>query len=317
MLECAILPRRVHFGKGAGPVMSKLQLSLHPLLASESVLAILAPSQIDALPLVKSTMGAVFPNLSVVCPRDLAHLGDVVKRSAKTHAIVLTVGGDGTFNRVLNAADLERQALGLVPGGSGNDLARTLGFPRRLQQAIARLHALSLRPTDYGVVNGIRYHNSAGFGLDSATLRLRMRGGLPKRNYTLAFLMALAALRCPAAELTYDGASLSGRFFWVLAMNGQFIGGGTRIAPQAALDDGLLDMVLVKQTGKLNLLLHLPQALKGAHLHLSMVEAGSVARLACSLAEPIDYLAIDGELYPCGGRDVVIEVRPGGMRMLR
>ncbi len=176
-------------------------LEPHPTLAGERVLAVLSPRSIDRLPLCKRLLGAVFPRLDVISPRSLEHLRDVVQHSAATHALVLAVGGDGTLHQVLNALDLERQVLGIVPSGTGNDFVRTLNLPTGFTQAIAGLHALTLQPTDYGVINGMRYHNSAGFGLDSATLRLREeRRNWLTRNYNMAFLMALAGLECPHAD---------------------------------------------------------------------------------------------------------------------
>lgn len=296
----------------------QIKLTPHPTLADERVLAILSPSNVTRLPMLRTSIGAVFPHLDAIAPRDLDHLREVVQRSAGTHRIVLAVGGDGTLHHVLNSADVAGQILGIVPAGTGNDFASAIGMPSQLDAAIAHLTQLKPVATDYGVINGVRYHNSAGFGLDAATLRLReTRKNMLTRNYNLAFLMALAGLRCPRLQIKYDGGEAEGRYFWVLAMNTRQIGGGTKIAPHADIADGLLDMVLVRETSKLNLIRHMPATLQGKHTNLPMICYEQVQTVSCVAAAPVDYLAVDGELRFCGEREISFAVRPGGMQFLR
>lgn len=294
------------------------KLTPHPTLAGERVLAILSPRNLERLPLLRTGIGAVFPQLDVIGPRDLSHLREVVQRSAGTHRIVLAVGGDGTLHQVLNAADVTRQILGIVPAGTGNDFARAAGIPVQLDEAIARLAQLTPQATDYGVINGVRYHNSAGFGLDAATLRLReTRKSMLTRNYNLAFLMALAGLHCPKLKINYDGTPAAGSYFWVLVMNTQQIGGGTRIAPKAEIADGRLDMVLVHETAKLNLVRQMPATLRGQHTGLPFITYAQVQAVTCVADAPVDYLAVDGELHFCGEREISFAVRAGAMQFLR
>lgn len=295
-----------------------MELAPHPSLAGERVLAILSPRSIDRLPQCKRLLGAVFPRLDIISPTSLEHLRQAVQHSAATHRLVLAVGGDGTLHQVLNALDPQRQALGIVPTGTGNDFVRTLNIPAGFTRYISKMQQLRLQPTDFGLVNGIRYHNSAGFGLDSATLRLRQeRANLLTRNYNIAFLMALARLTCPPMTVSFNGASESGRFYWALAMNTPFIGGGTPIAPRACTSDGLLDMVLIRQTYKLNLLRHMPATLQGHHTELPMTVYQQVRSVTCATETPIDFLAVDGELHLCGERNVSFEICPAGMQFLR
>lgn len=289
----------------------------HPMLAEERALAVLAPASLQHLPLLKRDLSQVFPRLNVIAPRDIQHLHQVVKRSRRTHRVLLAVGGDGTFHQVLQSADVAAQVLGLLPSGSGNDLARSLNFPRGLRRSIAHLLTLTPRPIDFGTACGIRFHTCAGFGLDSASLRLRQsRLGLLRRNYIAAYLLALVRLTCPALEITYDDQQLAGRFYWVLAMNAPFIGGGIRIAPQAKLNDGLLDMVLVKQTSKLNMLCLTPRAIRGKHLSRPEVVFAQISAMSCVSETALDYLAVDGELHYVGERKVNFTVHPGGMALL-
>ena len=100
-------------------------------------------------------------------------------------------------------------------------------------------------------------------------------------------------------------------------MNTPTIGGGTRIAPKARIDDGLLEVLLVRETGKLNLIRHMPAALRGEHLGLPFLHYRQAQRIECRLEQRLDYLAIDGELRYSGEAAVTFEIRPGAMSFLR
>ena len=290
----------------------------HPELADERVLAILSPANLINLEFFRQHLGRVFPRLDIICPREREHLQQVVENAAPTHRLVLAVGGDGTLHQVLQRLDTGAQALGVLPAGTGNDVARSIDFPRRLAARIGRLADLQLQPTDFGTVNGRRFINSAGFGIDSEVLRVMRQGrGMVAQNYNLAFITTLLRLGAVQADVTCDGEQLDGRFFWMLGMNTPYIGGGTRIAPRALLDDGFIDMVLVRETGRFNLLRFLPAAVRGSHLNLDPVVYRQARRMTIRTEQPVDYVAIDGELEFCGKRTVTIEARPRELMFLR
>jgi diacylglycerol kinase (ATP) len=290
----------------------------HPQLAGERVIALLSAANVIRLEELKRLLGQVFPLLDIIAPRDLTHLGEIVRRSHSTHRVLLSVGGDGMLHHVLQNIDVARQILGLVPAGTGNDVAREIGYPKPLRAAIAHLGSLQARPTDFGKVNEYRFINSAGFGLDSETLRVRNNSrGLLHRNYLAAYVYVLARLRAFACQITIDGDRLDGRWYWVLAMNTPFIGGGTRIAPRAVMDDGLLDVMLIKDTAKLDLLRHMPATIKGQHLGLDIVVYRQARELICQTEKPLNMLAVDGEQCICAGRDVRIQVQAGQLSFLR
>jgi diacylglycerol kinase (ATP) len=228
------------------------------------------------------------------------------------------VGGDGMLHNVLQSIDPATQVLGIVPAGTGNDVARSLGYPKQLSAAIEHLSSLTPQPTDYGKINEYRFINSAGFGLDSETLRVRNASrGFLNRNYLAAYVYVLARLKPFACRLTIDGEVLDGRWYWVLAMNTPFIGGGTRIAPRAVIADGLLDAMLIKDTPKLNLLRHLPATVKGRHLELAIVVYRQAREIICVTEKPLDTLAVDGEERLCAGKEVKISVQAGKLSLLR
>jgi diacylglycerol kinase (ATP) len=297
----------------------------HPELADERVLAVLSPGALTQYELLKHWLPEVFPRVQLIAPRDLLHLHELVRRSAATHRLVLACGGDGTLHHCLAALDLEQQVLGILPCGSGNDFASCLGFPRGMRQAIGHLSGLGVRATDIGLANGSRYINSAGFGIDTETLKLRRRSGrLWQRHYKFLFIRALARMQPLPIRLSWSGSTDTGvseeqaGFFWVLAMNSPVIGGGTRIAPLSRLDDGLLDMVCIRRVGKLELLRRMPDAIAGRHLELAdLTLFRQVTSISVELDRPLDYLALDGELTLCSQSRLTFSVMPRALSFLR
>jgi diacylglycerol kinase (ATP) len=298
--------------------MCSVQPQLHPTLAGERVLAVLSETSVFHLPYYKEHLGCLFPHVDIIAPRSIQHLHEVVARSNRTHSLVLSVGGDGTLHQVLQRLDLERQILGILPAGTGNDFARAIGFPRATAARLRHLVGLTAKHTDFGILNGVRFINCGGFGIDSQTLRVRHRsGGFLRRNYLAAFLVALLRMRANAAEIECDGECLDGCYYWVLAMNSTHIGGGTPIAPKADLDDGRLDIVLVKQTSKWNLLRLLPSALRGTHLGLPLCVHRQARHLRVIARSRVDYAALDGEEVFIGEHELTFRAVSGVLRFLR
>jgi YegS/Rv2252/BmrU family lipid kinase len=295
-----------------------MEIRPHPEFGDEDVLAILSHSSLDDLPFFKRELPRVLPGVKVVSPGDLEDLGRIVRRSHTKFRLLLAVGGDGTLHQVLQHLDTDQQVLGLLPAGTGNDVARTIGYPRRLRERIARLAELQAQATDFGTAAGRRFINSAGIGLDAETLRTReQKKGFFHRNYTAAFLLTLNKLKPIAATISIDGEEQSGEYHWVLMMNTPYIGGGTPIAPDASMDDGKLDALVVRKLGKFRLLTLMPAALSGRHLRVQGTEYQQVRSLKVTAEKPVDYVALDGELVLWAQRELEFTVRSGQLKMLR
>jgi diacylglycerol kinase (ATP) len=182
---------------------------------------------------------------------------------------LLAVGGDGTAHETVNGIDRPDVALGLVPAGTGNDFARSAGLPFQPLAAVAGLERDRRRSVDLGLCNGRRFLNVAGAGFDAEVARLinegprRSRGALPyvATAISLAFRYRSASLR-----LDLDGETLVQSCLLVAFGNAAAYGGGMRICPRAALDDGLLDVCVVGGIGTGHILRLLPAVFLGRHL---------------------------------------------------
>jgi diacylglycerol kinase (ATP) len=294
----------------------------HATLGERRALAVVSPANWGRMLEIERLLGQVFPNLRIEAPSDLDAMEETIRNSSGEADVVVAMGGDGTLHRALQWIDLETQTLALLPGGTGNDLARSLGYPEDLHGRVAHLLQLTPQRIDLGLLHGVqpepvRYHTCAGMGLDATTLAVRDKSELLRRNYKLAFIYVLFRLRPITARLTIDGRELSGRYNWILAMNNRDIGRGVRIAPDAKLDDGLLDLVLVDDLPKLEMIKLMPQASAGLHVNHPGVTYLQGAEITCELDAPVLQAAVDGELYACNTQSVRFSIEPRGLSILR
>ena len=210
-----------------------------------------------------------------------------------------------------------RAALAVVPAGGGNDAARSLGLPTRDPLAAAGLlPRLRRRPADLATVAGRAYLNVAGAGFDSevnrvANQRLRWAGNRPR--YVGAVLAQLVVGRPAAFRLVLDGRELARRGWLVAVANGPSYGGGMRVAPWASLADGLLDVVVIADIGKLEFLRTFPKVFSGRHVEHPAVTVHRAARVELEADRPLAVYA-DGE--PAGALPATFEVRPAAIAVL-
>jgi YegS/Rv2252/BmrU family lipid kinase len=189
--------------------------------------------------------------------------------------------------------------LGVLPGGRGNDLARVLGIPQDPLAACAVIAHGVPRAMDVGEVSGQAFVGIASAGFDSDANRIANEapswlGGLV---YVYGALRALAAWRPARFEIELDppGERLSFTAYTVGAANSKTYGGGMRAAPDAMLDDGLLEVVVLESIGKLRFLTTiLPKVFKGTHVQLSSVHVFRAAEVEVSADRPFAMYA-DGD----------------------
>jgi YegS/Rv2252/BmrU family lipid kinase len=241
--------------------------------------------------------------------------------AAGTFDAVVAMGGDGTVGAcaggLADAGPGAQAALGVVPAGGGNDAARSLGLPPDDPLAAAGLvPRLRRRPADLATVAGRAYLNVAGAGFDSevnrvANQRLGWAGNRPR--YVGAVLAELVVGRIAAFELVLDGRAMPLRGWLVAVANGPSYGGGMLVAPRASLDDGLLDVVVIHEIGKLEFLRTFPKVFSGRHVEHPAVAVHRAARVELDADRTLAVYA-DGE--PAGTLPATFEVRPAAVTVL-
>jgi YegS/Rv2252/BmrU family lipid kinase len=234
---------------------------------------------------------------------------------------VVAVGGDGTVGAcaagLADAGPSTRAALAVVPAGGGNDAARSLGLPAGDPLAAAALlPRLRRRPADLAGVAGRSYLNVAGAGFDSEVNRLanrRLRWARGRPRYVGAVLAQLVVGATAEFELVLDGRASRLRGWLVAVANGPSYGGGMRIAPDASLADGLLEVVVIHEIGKLELLRCFPLVFSGRHLEHPAVAVHRAARVELEADRDLAVYA-DGE--PAGALPATFEVRRAAVTVL-
>jgi diacylglycerol kinase (ATP) len=194
---------------------------------------------------------------------------------------VIAVGGDGTVNEVANGLVHSTTILGIIPAGTGNDVAHNLGVPAEPAAAASLAANGSARPIDLcHVQTGDRaayFVNVAGFGFDAEVAwRVNrspfMRFGGGTLPYVFGVLATLWQYRAPGMRLSLDDRALDRRVFLAAVGNLPTYGGGMRIVPDATPDDGMLDVCVVADLSRLEVLRLLPRLYSGGHVGHPAVE---------------------------------------------
>lgn len=230
---------------------------------------------------------------------------------------IVAMGGDGTLNEVLNGlTDPARVRLGIVPCGSGNDFAAAAGIPQTPEGALELILNGEARPTDYMECGGVRGINAIGTGIDVDILRRYNRMKLLKGSaaYLASLIITLFGYRLKQFREVTDSGSREHRAFIACAGNGQRIGGGIPICPEAAIDDGLLDIVIVDDISKLGIPGALVKLMRRRILTLPTTTFRRDSRLCVQADGPMP-IQIDGEIYE--GMPFDVRVIPGKLRVYR
>jgi YegS/Rv2252/BmrU family lipid kinase len=239
--------------------------------------------------------------------------------SAAGYELVVAFGGDGTVHETANGimrGDPSRTMLGIIPGGSGNDIARTLGIPRDPSEACGLLKEARTRPMDLIKVGDRYCVGAGGVGFDGevAALANRWPKYLPgPLTYVLGIVAALATFSPVELELGLDGTLHRPRAFTAAVGNTQYYGSGMRICPLAQTDDGLLDVVIVGPLAKLEVLRMVPLLFKGEHILHPKVVSHRAREVTVRCKVPLS-IQIDGELV--GKVPATFTNIPGALRVV-
>jgi len=257
---------------------------------------------------------------------------ELSRRALKDGAkLVISVGGDGTANEVVNGffedeAPVNPDAeFAVISMGTGSDLIKTLGIPKPFAEAAKVIASGTTRTIDVGLMtlfdhdgNEVpRYFvNIASFGIggevDERVNRSKKRlGGF--LSFLLASTAALMTYKHKPVEIQLDDMPvIKQRILLCAVANGRFFGGGMMIAPNAEIDDGLFDVVIIGESSKLQLFRRMPKIYSGAHLSNPGVEVYRAKRVVARSPERV-LLDVDGE-QP-GKIDSTFEIVPSALRV--
>jgi YegS/Rv2252/BmrU family lipid kinase len=248
--------------------------------------------------------------------KSLGHARELALEAAAGGEVAVAFGGDGLISAVAGALRDSDGLVGILPGGRGNDLCRVLGIPLKPVAACGVLASGVVRPLDLGEAGGRTFAGIASCGFDSVVNRIANETTVVRGSpvYGLALLRALPGWQAAGFEITPDGGEVR-RFtgYSVAAANSRQFGGGMRLAPDASLTDGLLDVVIIEDMPKLRFLRLAPTVFRGRHLRYREVSVLRAREVHISATEPFTLYA-DGEAI--ASLPVSVRVLPGAVRMI-
>lgn len=233
---------------------------------------------------------------------------------------IIALGGDGTLFEVINGMmqgnpDLPIP-LGVLPAGTGNSFSRDLAIKTH-EDAMARILAGALRPVDLGQCicsdRSFVFINILGFGFVADVAKkaysYRQWGAL---NYVIGVFIVTRHLESYPLEFEIDGQTYQRDNIFVEISNSQKTGGDMIMAPDALIDDGLLDVVILNKVSRIRLLSALPRIFKGTHLQMPEVEHFTGKRMSFHTT-PAKVLTPDGEIV--GATPITVTVLPGKIKV--
>jgi len=252
------------------------------------------------------------------------HLTELAREAAADADLLVAVGGDGTVNEVVNGIAGLDVELALIPRGTGGDFVRTFGIPRKLDRAVEVALRGRTRAIDLG--RG-RYRSWAGEDEESYFANIAsagMSGAIAKRtnetskalggkvSYAWATVAVFSRWRSDEVRVRVDGTEQAGRMHDVIVANGRYLGGGMKMVPEAEPDDGLLDVLLIGDLTKRDLLLTMPKTYRGKHLPHPKATLLRGTTVEIDAPEPLP-VELDGE-QP-GTTPVRFEIVPRALRL--
>lgn len=269
-----------------------------------------------ALPGVEAALRRLGLEYRIERTRSIEHARELAQAAAAAGDTAVAFGGDGLIGAVAGALHDSGGVLGVLPGGRGNDFARTLDIPLDPPAACDVLASGVVRALDLGEAGGRVFIGIASCGFDSDANRIANETRVIRGNLVYAYgaLRALASWRPTTFSLRFDGGeSRRAVGYTVAAANSKAYGGGMWLAPAAALDDGLLDVVIVGHVPKLRFLRLLPTVFKGEHVRQPNVEVLRAKEIEISAERPFTLYA-DGD--PIASLPVRVRTLPGAVNVI-
>ncbi len=265
--------------------------------------------------------GTVYPTHATELARQAADDG---------YELVVAVGGDGTAHEVINGLmqvpSGRRPRLGLVPMGTGNDFAHSLGIDKRPAFAMRQVFSGKPRRVDIGKLEDNLgrtefWDNTVGIGFD-ATVTIRSRNFPYLRGFIIYFIAVLQTIllnhEAPRLRVSSDQETWDEELLMLALCNGGREGGGFYIAPPAKNDDGMFNYVAIQRVSRPMMLRLLPEFMRGTHERFKQVRMGTFKQLEVQSDRPL-LIHTDGEVFSGFGVDVnnlKAELLPGAIEVM-
>ena len=252
---------------------------------------------------------------------------ELAQRAADNGAeLIVSVGGDGTVNEIVNGIMKSKNdpPLGIIPLGWANDFIKSTDIPSDIIEACKILIKGKTKKIDIGAINNqIYFANICGIGFDAevALLANQMKSKHPNLRILSAFVYVFATIKklfSPFSyhdvKLKFDGQEIHSKILFIAISNGKFYGGRFNITPEAILDDGLLEVCVVKEMGRFKYLSIIPKVFKGTHASIKGVNFYRAKEVLIQSSMPI-LAQVSGEVIE-GQKEFIITLLPKSLKLI-
>ncbi|MFQ6608705.1 MAG: diacylglycerol/lipid kinase family protein [Fidelibacterota bacterium] len=269
------------------------------------------------LPKIEQMLTSAGIEFDVEWTREPTHGTEITRAAVNDYDVITAFGGDGTVNEVVNGLAGSETPLGVLPIGTGNDLARGCGIPLSPEKAVDTLIHGTPRKIDLGMFNGRYFSNVVGIGFDGYSSKesrkiTKLRGTLV---YIWVVLKTLKKYNAINMTIEMDNNRVEGPTYLFSIGNGWSVGGGMQLTPSAILDDGVLSLCHVSDIKPMKVIRNFLKLFNGKIDEIEEVTMYSSQKVRISSEEhlPIHY---DGEIPEGEVFSVKIDIIPGGLSVI-
>ncbi|MFA5674961.1 MAG: diacylglycerol kinase family protein [Christensenellales bacterium] len=229
---------------------------------------------------------------------------------------IISVGGDGTLLEVAEELFGTDEKLGIIPAGTGNDFRQSVNVPKDITSALQIILSGNTKLVDVGFLDDNQpFLNVAGAGFDVSVIRNTQKvrkiatGGLA---YFIGILMSIIKYKSVRLRITANGESFVRDVLLIAVANGKCFGGGLYVAPNASVQDGLFNVLILKHAPRWRILFELPKLKKGRVEKISVAEQFMCSQITieCDSSQAFD---IDGEI--CGHTPKTLVIKPSALNV--
>jgi YegS/Rv2252/BmrU family lipid kinase len=259
-----------------------------------------------------------------------SHQGEAVELSQKAAdngaELIVSVGGDGTVNEIVNGIMKSKNSppLGIIPLGWANDFIKSTNIPSDIIEACNTLVRGKIKEIDVGIINKtIYFANICGVGFDAEVAQLanQMKNKHPNLHILSAFVYVFASIKKLLSPFSYhnvrikfDGQEIHSKILFIAISNGKFYGGRFKITPEAILDDGLLEICTVEEMGRIKYLMSIPKVFKGTHESIKGINFYRAKEITIQSSELL-LAQVSGEVIE-GQKEFSITLLPKSLKLI-
>ncbi len=259
-----------------------------------------------------------------------SHHGDAIelaqKAADKGMDLIVSIGGDGTLNEIVNGIMKSKNdpSLGIIPLGWANDFIKSVNIPFDITQACQIIVQGKIKKIDIGVINSqIYFANICGVGFDAEVAQLanQIKSKHPNLRILSAFIYVFATVKKLLSpfgyhnvKIKFDGQEIHSKILFIAISNGKIYGGRFKITPEAILDDGLLEICLVEEMGRFKYLSIIPKVFKGTHASIKGINFYRAKEVVIQSSEPV-LAQVSGEVIE-GQKNYIITLLPKSLKLI-